>query len=70
MVDSIKQSMNRIDVQRAHVNNTDTKLGTKSSDVSKGSALDGANIDTSKLEVSVIYYSLWVNKMIKLFVLN
>ena len=36
MVDSIKQSMNRIDVQRARVNDTDTKLGTKSSDVSKG----------------------------------
>ena len=31
MVDSIKQSMNRIDIQRIRVNDTDAKLGTKSS---------------------------------------
>ncbi len=52
MVDSIKQSMNRIDVQRSRVNDTNAKLGAKSADVSKGSALDASNIDTSKLEVS------------------
>ena len=52
MVDSIKQSMNRIDIQRARVNDTDGKLGARSTDVSKGSTLDGGNIDTSKLDVS------------------
>ena len=52
MVDSIKQSMNRIDMQRTRVNDTDAKPGAKSSNVSKGVALDGGNIDTSKLEVS------------------
>ena len=52
MVDSIKQSMNSIDIQRARVNDTNGKLGAKSTDVSKDPALDGANIDTSKLDVS------------------
>ena len=52
MVDSIKQSMNRFDVQRTRINDTDAKSGAKSPDVSKGSALDVANIDTSRLEVS------------------
>ena len=52
MVDSIKQSMNRIDIQRARVNDTDGKLGARSTDVSKGSTLDDGNIDTSKLDVS------------------
>ena len=52
MVDSIKQSMNRIDIQRTRVNDTDAKLGTKSSVSSKDPTLDSANIDTSKLEVS------------------
>ena len=52
MVDSIKQSMGRIDVQRTRVNDTDVKLGSKSSSVNKGSDVDSANIDTSKLEVS------------------
>ena len=52
MVDSIKQSMGRIDIQRARVNDTDGKLGAKSTDVSNGPALDGANIDTSKLDIS------------------
>ena len=52
MVDSIKQSMNRIDMQRTRVNDTDAKPGAKSSNVSKGVALDGGNIDTSTLEVS------------------
>ena len=52
MVDSIKQSMNRIDMQRTRVSDTDAKPGAKSSNVSKGVALDGGNIDTSTLEVS------------------
>ena len=52
MVDSIKQSMNRIDVQRTRVNDSDAQLGGKLSDVSQGSALDKAKIDTSKLEAS------------------
>ena len=52
MVDSIKQSMSRIDMQRTRVNDTDAKPGAKPSNVGKGLALDGANIDTSKLEVS------------------
>ena len=52
MVDSIKQSMNQIDIQRTRVNGTDAKLGTKSSVSSKDPTLDSANIDTSKLEVS------------------
>ena len=52
MVDSIKQSMSRIDMQRTRVNDTDAKPGAKPSNVSKGLALDGPNIDTSKLEVS------------------
>ena len=52
MVDSIKQSMNRIDMQRTRVNDTDAKPGAKSSNVSKGVALDGRNIATSTLEVS------------------
>ena len=52
MVDSIKQSMSRIDMQRTRVNDTDAKPGAKPSNVSKGLALDDPNIDTSKLEVS------------------
>tara|TARA_B100000989_G_scaffold277728_1_gene238924 strand:- start:298 stop:603 length:306 start_codon:yes stop_codon:yes gene_type:complete len=52
MVDSIKQSMNRIDVNRTRTNDTELKLGTKSSDVNKSASLDRANVDTSRVEMS------------------
>ena len=52
MVDSIKNSMNRIDVQRTRVNDIDTKSGASSSAISKGLASDKTPIDTSKLETS------------------
>ena len=52
MVDSIKNSMNRIDVQRTRGNDVDTKPGANSSAISKGLASDKISIDTSKLETS------------------
>ena len=52
MVDSIKQSMNRVDVQRTRVNDTEPKLGTKFNDVNNRTSLDSANVDTSKVEMS------------------
>ena len=52
MVDSIKQSMNRVDVQRTRANDTEPKLGTKFNDVNKRASLDNANVDTSKVEMS------------------
>ena len=52
MVDSIKNSMNRIDVQRTRGNDIDTKPGANSSATSKGLASDKISIDTSKLETS------------------
>ena len=52
MVDSIKQSMNRVDVQRTRVNDTEPKLGTKFNDVNNRASLDSSNVDTSKVEMS------------------
>ncbi len=52
MVDSIKHSMNRIDVQRTRVNDTEPKLGTKSNDVNKNALSDGVSVDTSKVEIA------------------
>ena len=49
MVDSIKNSMNRIDVQRTRGNDIDTKPGANSSATSKGLASDKISIDTSKI---------------------
>ena len=46
MVDSIKQSMNRVDVQRTRANDTEPKLGTKFNDVNNRASLDSANVDT------------------------
>ena len=52
MVDSIKNSLNRYDVQQTRVNDIDTKSGANSSSIGKGLALDNTSIDTSKLETS------------------
>ena len=52
MVDSIKNSLNRFDVQRTRVNDIDTKSGANSSAIGKGLASDNTSIDTSKLETS------------------
>ena len=52
MVDSIKHSMNRIDVQRTRVNDTESKLGAKSNDVAKSAPIDGAKVDTSKVDIA------------------
>ena len=40
MVDSIKNSLNRYDVQRTRVNDIDTKSGANSSSIGKGLASD------------------------------
>ena len=40
MVDSIKNSLNRYDVQPTRVNDIDTKSGANSSSISKGLASD------------------------------
>ena len=52
MVDSIKHSMNRIDVQRTRINDTEPKLGTKSNDINKNASSDGVSVDTSKVEIA------------------
>ena len=52
MVDSIKHSLNRIDIQRTRVNEVDIKSGANPSAVSKGPKTDYASTDTSKLEIS------------------
>ena len=52
MVDSIKQSMNRVDIQRTRGGDTDPKPVTKSNDVNKRASLDSSSVDTSKVEMS------------------
>ncbi len=52
MVDSVKHSMNRIDVQRTRINEVDEKSGTNKSAMVKGSGAEGTSIDSSKLEMS------------------
>ena len=52
MVDSIKNSLNRFDVQPTRVKDIDTKSGSNSSSIGKGLASDNSSIDTSKLETS------------------
>ena len=52
MVDSIKHSMNRIDIQRSRVSEVDIKSGSNPSSIGKGLASDKTSIDTSKLETS------------------
>ena len=52
MVDSIKHSLNRYDVQPTRVKDIDTKSGANSSSIGKGLASDKSSIDTSKLETS------------------
>ena len=52
MVDSIKNSLNRYDVQPTRVKDIGTKSGDNSSSIGKGLASDKSSIDTSKLETS------------------
>ena len=52
MVDSIKHSMNRIDIQRSRVSEIDIKSELNPSALSKGLKVDNASADTSKVEIS------------------
>ena len=52
MVDSIKHTMNRIDIQRSRVSEVDIKSGSNPSALSKGLKIDNASADTSKVEIS------------------
>ena len=52
MVDSIKNSLNRIDTQRTRVNEVDTRSSADSSVIGRGPKADNTSTDTSKLEVS------------------
>ena len=52
MVDSIKHSMNRIDIQRSRVSENDIKSNSNPSALSKGLKVDNASADTSKVEIS------------------
>ena len=52
MVDSIKHSMNRIDIQRSRVSENDIKSDSNPSALSKGLKVDNVSADTSKVEIS------------------
>ena len=52
MVDSIKHSMNRIDIQRSRISEVDIKSGSNPSDISRGLKIDNVSADTSKVETS------------------
>ncbi|MDC3311498.1 flagellar biosynthesis anti-sigma factor FlgM [Alphaproteobacteria bacterium] len=47
MVDSITNSMNRIDIQRARVNESDAKQGAKGSAIGKDLSLDKSELEVS-----------------------
>ena len=52
MVDSVKHSMNRIDIQRTRINEVNEKFGTNKSAMVKEAPADNTSIDSSKLEMS------------------
>ena len=52
MVDSIKQAMNRIDIQRPRIHEGGPKDGANSDSVGKNKTLNGITSDSKDLEVS------------------